>query len=145
MTLVKFKENKPARNYNTFNELFDSFFKESLVNDKLINRVPAVNISESEGHFHIELATPGLKKEDFKIAVDKDVLTISSESESESKDENKKLNRQEYNYSSFTRSFNLPELVDQANIDAVYTDGVLKIDIAKKEEAKLQTREIAVK
>ncbi|MEO5910306.1 MAG: Hsp20/alpha crystallin family protein [Pelobium sp.] len=145
MTLVKFKENRPSTNYNTFNELFDSYLKEGFVNDKSIFKVPAVNISESVDHFHIELAAPGLKKEDFKIALDKDVLIISSEKKSENSTENLKINRKEFNYSTFTRSFNLPDLVDYANIDATYIDGILKIDIAKKEEAKLQTREIAVK
>ncbi len=145
MTLVKFNENKKVSGYSTFNELFDSFFKDSFVNDKLVSRVPAVNISETEGYYHIELAAPGLKKEDFKIALDKDVLSISAEVKTEDKQEGKKINRKEYSYSSFVRSFNLPELVDHAHIDANYTDGILKIDIAKKEEAKFQTREISIK
>ncbi|MBU1371337.1 MAG: Hsp20/alpha crystallin family protein [Bacteroidetes bacterium] len=143
MTLVKFNDAKKVNGLSTFNELFDSFFNDSFVNDKLITRVPAVNIAESEGHYHIELAAPGLKKEDFKISLDRDVLTISAEKEE--KEENRKINRKEYSFSSFVRSFNLPDLIDHANIDASYIDGVLKIDIAKKEEAKFQTREISIK
>lgn len=145
MTLVKFNNDRKVNGYSTFNELFDTFFKDSFVNDKLISKVPAVNISESENHFHIELAAPGLKKEDFKIAIDKDVLTISSEKKTEEKEENRRINRKEFSYTSFVRSFNLPDLIDHANIEASYVDGLLKIDIAKKEEAKVQTREIAIK
>lgn len=143
MTLVKFNDGKKVNGYSTFNELFDSFFNDSFVNDKMISRVPAVNISESEGHYHIELAAPGLKKEDFKISVDRDVLTISAQKEE--KEENKKINRKEYSFASFVRSFNLPDLIDHSNIEASYVDGILKIDIAKKEEAKVMSREIAVK
>lgn len=145
MTLVKFNDGKKVNGYSTFNELFDSFFKDSFVNDKLISRVPAVNISESDGHYHIELAAPGLKKEDFKISLDRDVLSISAEVKEENQESNKKINRKEYSYASFVRSFNLPDLIDHSNIEATYVDGILKIDIAKKEEAKVLTREISVK
>ena len=145
MALVKFNDRNKVNGYSTFNELFDSFFKESFVNDKLINRLPAVNISESDHHFHIELAAPGLKKDDYKIAIDKDVLKISAETKAAEKEDTKRVTRKEYSYSSFVRSFNLPDLIDHANIDASYIDGVLKINIAKKEEAKFQTREISIK
>jgi HSP20 family protein len=145
MTLVKFNNNRKANGYSTFNELFETYFKEGLVNDKSTAKVPAVNISESENHFHIELAAPGLKKEDFKIAIDKDVLTISAEKKTETIGENLKINRKEFSYATFSRSFNLPDLIDHTNIEASYTDGILKIDIAKKEEAKVQTREISIK
>ena len=145
MTLVKFNDRNKVNGYSTFNELFDSFFKESFVNGKLINKVPAVNISESDHHFHIELAAPGLKKDDFKIAIDKDILKISAEIKAEEKGDTKKVTRKEYSYSSFVRSFNLPDFIDHANIDASYIDGILKIDIAKKEEAKLLSRDISVK
>ena len=145
MTLVKFNNDRKVNGYSTFNELFDTFFKDSFVNDKLITRVPAVNISETENHFHIELAAPGLKKEDFKIAIDKDVLTISSERKTEEQTENRRVNRKEFSYASFVRSFNLPDLIDHSNIEATYVDGILRIDIAKKEEAKVQTREISIK
>ena len=145
MTLVKFNNDRKVNGYSTFNELFDTFFKDGLVNDKSINRVPAVNISETANHFYIELAAPGLKKEDFKIAIDKDVLTISSEKKAEEQTENKRVNRKEFSYSTFVRSFNLPDLIDYSNIEASYVDGILNIAIAKKEEAKAQTREIAIK
>ncbi|TZF83600.1 Hsp20/alpha crystallin family protein [Pedobacter sp. BS3] len=145
MTLVKFANPKSSTPATWFNDVFDSFFNDSFVSDRLTSRVPAVNIAETENEYHIELAAPGLKKDDFKINLDKDVLSISVESKNETTDENKKYSRREYSYTSFVRSFTLPESADHAKIDAEYTDGVLKINVAKKEEAKYQPREIAVK
>ena len=85
-----------------------------------------------------------MQKEDFKIAVDKNVLTINAEKKSE-QTEGKKYSKREYNYTSFVRSFTLPDTTDNSKIEAAYTDGILKLSIAKKEEAKVQSREIAVK
>jgi HSP20 family protein len=110
----------------------------------MVSRVPAVNISESEGNYHIELAAPGLKKDDFKISLDKNVLSIAADQESEQKEEKKNYSRREYSYQSFVRSFNLPDSVDQSKIQAAYEKGILKIDVAKREEAKYQTREIEI-
>jgi len=146
MTLVKFAN--PKRNYGVnpfFNDVFDSLVNDSFLSDKLSSRVPAVNIAETENEFHIELAAPGLKKEDFKISLDKNTLSVSAEKKTESVEEGKKYSKKEYNYNSFVRSFTLPETVDYANIEAEYTDGILKLNVAKKEEAKVQSREIAVK
>jgi HSP20 family protein len=88
---------------------------------------------------------PGLKKEDFKINLEKNVLNISAEKKAEQVNENKKYSKREYSYSSFTRSFTLPQSADQNKIEADYTDGILKLTIAKKEEAKIVTREITIK
>ena len=146
MTLVKLA-NGP-KNYSVnpfFNDVFDSILNDSFLGDKLSSRVPAVNIVETENEFHIELAAPGLKKEDFKINLDKNVLSISAEKKAENVEEGKKYSKKEYSYNSFVRSFTLPDSVDHAKIDAAYTDGVLTLSIAKKEEAKIQSREIAVK
>jgi HSP20 family protein len=111
----------------------------------MISRVPAVNIAESEGHYHIELAAPGLKKEDFKLDLDRNVLTISAEKTTEQENNDKQYNKREYSYTSFVRSFTLPDSADDAQIDATYTDGILKIDVAKKEEAKSIRRQISIK
>jgi len=142
MTLVKF--NNGQKNYGVnpfFNDVFDT-----LLNDaKYVSRVPAVNIAETENDFQIELAAPGLKKEDFKINLDKNVLSVSTEKKTENVEEGKKITKREYNYTAFTRSFTLPDSVDHSKIDAEYTDGILKLVVAKREEAKFQTREIAVK
>jgi HSP20 family protein len=146
MTLVKF--NNGLKNNAVgpfFNDVFDSILNDSFIGDKLVARVPAVNIAENENEFHIELASPGLKKEDFKINLDKNILTVSAEKKSESVEEGKKFSKREYSYNSFTRSFTLPESADHSKIEADYTDGILKLIIAKKEEAKFQSREIAVK
>ena len=146
MTLVKFNNANSGRALNPwFNDVFDSFFNDSFVSDRIISRVPAVNIAENSNEYHIELAVPGLKKEDFKINLDKNILSVSAEKKAENSDESRKYSRREYSYSSFVRSFTLPETADQHNIDAEYTDGVLKISVAKREEAKNITKEISVK
>ena len=146
MALVKF--NSPATSNALspwFNDVFDSIFNDSYVSDRIVSRVPAVNIAENDNEYYIELAAPGLKKDDFKINIDKNILTISVEKKTESTVEDKRYNRREYGYSSFVRSFTLPEGADQNKIDAAYNDGVLEIIVGKREEAKNLTREISIK
>ncbi|HEY0895249.1 MAG TPA: Hsp20/alpha crystallin family protein [Sphingobacteriaceae bacterium] len=146
MTLVKFANPQKSNAVKPWvNDVFDSFFNDSFISDRMVSRVPAVNVSESNGHYHIELAAPGLKKDDFKISVDKNTLSISVEKSAEAASEDKKYNRREFSYFSFVRSFTLPETVDYAGIEARYNDGILTIELAKKEEARIQTREIQVK
>ncbi|MEJ6980168.1 Hsp20/alpha crystallin family protein [Pedobacter sp. P351] len=145
MTLVKFSNGGKSNVLNPFNDVFESVFNDSFISDRLTTKVPAVNIAETENDFHIELAAPGLKKEDFKINLDKYVLSISAEKKSENTQESKRYNKREYSYSSFVRSFTLPETADQENINAEYADGILTIKVAKKEEAKSLTREISIK
>jgi HSP20 family protein len=145
MTLVKFNNGQRNAVNPWFNDVFESIFNDSFVNERFVSKVPAVNIAETENEFHIELAAPGLKKEDFKINLDKNVLSVSTEKKSENVDESKKYSKREYSYSSFVRSFTLPESADAGKIEAEYTDGVLKLNVSKKEEAKIQAREIAVK
>jgi HSP20 family protein len=145
MTLVKFNNGLKNNSNPFFNDVFDSILNDRFINDKLITRTPAVNIAETENDFQIELATPGLKKEDFKINLDKNVLSISAEKKTEESTETKKFSKREYSYNSFTRSFTLPDTADQTKIEADYTDGILKLTVAKREEAKFQSREIAIK
>jgi HSP20 family protein len=145
MTLVKFNNGQKNVVNPWFSDVFDSLINDSRLNDRFINKIPAVNIAETENEFHIELAVPGLKKEDFKISLDKNLLSVSAEKKVENVDESKNYSKREYSYNSFVRSFTLPETADYAKIDAEYTDGVLKLNVAKKEEAKFQSREIAVK
>lgn len=146
MTLVKFN---PANNNRSllpgFNDVFDSIFNDTFFSDRMVSRVPAVNISESADHYHVDLAAPGLKKEDFKINVERNVLSIYVELSTESTDKQRNYSKREYSYNSFVRSFNLPESADETQIEAAYTDGVLKIDIAKREEAKNIRRQIEIK
>jgi HSP20 family protein len=145
MTLVKFNNGLKNNAHPFFNDVFDSLLNDSFIGDKLVARVPAVNIAENDNEFHIELAVPGLKKEDFKINLDKNILTVSAEKKSESAEETKKFSKREYSYNSFVRSFTLPDSVDHSKIEADYTDGILKLTVAKREEAKFQSREIAIK
>jgi HSP20 family protein len=146
MTLVKFNNGlKNNARGPFFNDVFDSILNDSFLGDKLVARIPAVNIAETENEFQVELAVPGLKKEDFKINLDKNILTVSSEKKIENVEEGKKFSKREYSYNSFSRSFTLPESADHSKIEADYTDGILTLTIAKKEEAKFQSREIAVK
>lgn len=146
MALVKFSNGTPSRSIDTWtNNLFESLFNDSFISDRLTSRVPAVNIAETSDAYQIELAAPGLEKGDFKINVDKDVLTISAEKKTESVDGDKKYSKREYSYTSFTRSFTLPESIDHNKIDANYKDGVLNVTVGKKEEAKVASRLIEVK
>jgi len=103
--------------------------------DKLHVTTPAVNIKENETGFELELAVPGFKKEDFKIEVDNEVLTISSEAKTENNEVEEKFTRKEFSYAAFKRVFTLPKTVDGSKIDATYESGILKIALPKKEEA----------
>jgi HSP20 family protein len=97
---------------------------------------PSVNILEGKDEFKIEVAAPGLEKEDFKINLQNNVLTISSEKESKQEEQDKKFMRREFSYMQFNRSFSLPVTANAEQINASYRHGVLTILIPKKEEAK---------
>jgi HSP20 family protein len=109
--------------------------------------VPAVNISEDDNNYQLTMAAPGMKKDDFKVDIDGNTLVVSSEKESNKEEQSKKFSKKEYSYSSFSRSFAIPEDANHEKIDAHYEDGILKLTIPKKEEArrKLMTRAIPVK
>jgi HSP20 family protein len=147
MTLVKFNPEK--RNNGLlmpgFTDVFDSIFNDTFFNDRLVTRVPAANISETEDHYHVELAAPGLRKEEFKISLDRNVLNISVEQQRDNNDAQKNYSKREFSYNSFVRSFTLPESANHDNIEATYADGILKVDIAKREEAKMVRRQIEIK
>lgn len=109
------------------------------------SRVPAANITENDNQFDIELAAPGMNKKDFKVNVQNGNLVISAEKEEEKEEKEKDYCRKEYNYSSFRRSFSLPESVNADAVKAEYKDGILKLTVPKKEEAKKQPKkEIAI-
>jgi HSP20 family protein len=109
------------------------------------NRVPSVNITENEKEFKIEMAAPGLERKDFKVEVENGVLCISSEKEEESKEEKKNYTRREYSYSSFSRSFTLPDNSSPDKINAKYENGVLNITLPKNEvTVSKPTKEIKV-
>jgi len=116
--------------FKPWNELFDGrLFGKEL-------KVPAVNISKHKDYYLVSMSAPGLKKEDFKIDLDGDVLTISSEKEESKEEKEAKYTRKEYNYSSFSRSFTLPEGTEKERIAAKYEDGVLKITVPHNHKAK---------
>lgn len=143
MTLVKFNPTRSANLKPWFTDVFD-LFNENYSSEKNGYKVPAVNISESDTAFHLELAAPGFKKEDFKINLEKNVLQISSEKKTESESSDKKYTRREYSYAAFSRSFTLPDTADAENISASYEDGVLRVNIAKNVETSNPSREIAI-
>src|ERR1700755_204461 len=145
MTLVKFNDKRNNALMPGFNDVFDSIFTDTFFSERMVTRVPAVNISETENNYQVELAAPGLKKEDFKLNLERNQLTISVAQTSDQQDNQKNYSKREYSYSSFVRSFTLPESADHGQIEASYTDGVLKIDIAKREEAKAVRRQIEIK
>jgi HSP20 family protein len=96
---------------------------------------PSINISEEKDHYEVELAAPGMKKEDFNVDLEGNLLTISCENETETggnEEKQGKYSRREYNYSSFSRSFTLPDVADTEKIDAKYTDGILHLRIPKR-------------
>jgi len=129
--------------YPAFSNLFADFFEKEFPDWSTSNfsptetTLPAVNIKETDDNFEVVMAAPGMDKKDFKISLENNLLTISSEKKEESKEKNKKFSRKEYSYQSFTRSFTLPKDVVEANkITAKYEKGELFILIPKKEEAK---------
>jgi len=152
MTLVKWNEPKTTRYPGflggtlspAFNDLFDDFFGGRSLSGLLSSKAPAVNISEDQDSYHVELAAPGLKKEDFKLNVEDDVLSISVEKKEEKNKTEKGYTRREFNYTNFSRSFTLPDSVNTDGIKASYKDGVLEIDLPKKEEEKTKTRVIEI-
>jgi len=101
---------------------------------------PSANIVEQQDSFLLEIAAPGLKKDDFKIHLENSVLTISADIEDEKKEEGKNYTRKEFHYGSFSRSFTLPKTIDLEAIKADYQEGILKITMPKREEARLETK-----
>ncbi len=100
------------------------------------NEVPKVNIFETDEEFRVEMAAPGMKREDFHVELDNDTLRIWSEIEDKKEEKKESYTRREFSYESFTRSFHLPNSVEADKIKAKYEDGLLRLVIPKKEEAK---------
>ncbi len=140
MSLIKKTERLPF----IFDDFFNTDWLGGTVNTNKIGfNTPAVNVKETDNDFTIELAAPGLVKEDFNIELDNDVLVISSEvkMENETKDDGK-YTRKEFSYNAFKRSFSLPDAVDGSKIEASYENGVLLVGLPKKEEAKVQPKRL---
>lgn len=119
-------------------EFFGRDFLPNLFEFQTGINMPSVNIVEGKNDFRIEVAAPGLQKDDFKINLDNNVLTISSEKEEKQEEKDERYMRREFSYTSFRRSFSLPQTVEADKISANHSNGVLSISIPKKEEAKIK-------
>lgn len=153
-TLVKRDGMFPSVVSKFVSPLFEDFFTRDISDwaDRSISAIgvnlPSVNLKETDTKLEIELAAPGLKKEDFKIEVDNNMLSISAEKEEKKEVSHKKDDyvRKEFNYQSFYRSFNLPDYADENKIEATYKDGILDVTIAKKPGDRKKTlKSISIK
>lgn len=146
--LIRRNETLPSI-FNDFFRPWESLFDTnggSLLNGLKPVNIPAANIVENKSHFEVSLAAPGMKKDDFHIDLEGNLLTISAEKEEKKEETENRYTRTEFNYTSFSRSFTLPEGVNKDKIDASYENGLLRLVLPKTEEAKKQAaRQIQVK
>jgi HSP20 family protein len=131
MSLVKRNDWPLLGNGSLLSDLFESekFFDSDWLKKQSL---PAVNVTETEKNYKIEVAAPGRSKKDFNISAENGVLTISSEQKEEKEQKEKGYARKEFNYSSFSRSFSLPENANEEDVKATYADGILKLEVAKR-------------
>lgn len=137
----------PSITRKSFRPFFPSLFDDDFftVNTSRPNSLPAVNIREDEKNYFLELAVPGMDKKDLKIDINEDVLTISSEIKNENEESNDGYTRKEFSYSSFVRSFYIPENVNRDQIQANYKEGILTVSFPKQEEdRKKLTKEVKI-
>ncbi len=136
MTLVRRFNNQTPDIANIFDDFFGGDFFLNPVSQSR-RSVPAVNVKETQDEYLIEVAAPGMKKDDFKVEVNNNVLTISCEQEDKKEENEKGYTRREFCYSAFRRSFAIPRNeVDESKINASYKDGILQITLHKREEVK---------
>lgn len=144
MSLIKW--NPETSFFPSLSTWMDDFFPENGFKPAVKGiSIPAVNVTESKSAFKLNIAAPGFKKEDFKLEVKNDYLTISGESSAEKEDKDETFTRREYAYSTFSRSFGLPENVKSDEITAQYADGVLKVTLPKKKADEKPVQQISVK
>lgn len=131
MSLIKKSDWPLLASGSWLSDFFDNdrFFDSSMLK---MQSVPAVNVKETEKGFDIEVAAPGLSKKDFNVTVENGILTISSEKKEEKETKDKDYTRQEFSYTSFRRSFALPENVKEEDVNARYENGVLMLTLLKK-------------
>lgn len=141
MTLVK---HNPANLGSLFDEFFHGFPAAWGKDTYNSHFMPAVNVHETKDAYHVELNAPGRNKDDFKISVDKGLLTISYEKQAESETKEYKTIRKEFTYNSFKRSFTIDEKINAAAIQARYENGVLKVFLPKKEEVIVEPQQISI-
>lgn len=144
MTLVKLN-NRPTKNFeNMFDDFFNAFPNAWGNSQKEFYGAPPVNIHETKDGWHLELSAPGRNKEDFKVQLEKGLLTISFEKQEETKSEDYKTISREFSIKSFKRSFSVDEKINTENIQAKYENGVLKIHLPKKEDLSEPNKQIAI-
>jgi len=141
------EKRNPSRGMDPWRDFFDIDFLGNNLPRSAQRSLPAVNISEDDKCYMVDVVSPGFKKDDFKIKVDDNILTISAETKQESNEggNNKEYSRREYTYSSFTRSFQLPDNAKDDSISATYNDGILKLNIPKSKHEVKASKEIQVK
>ena len=150
MSLAKFNGNFPSLIDELLGRDMDQIFNWPGFNgtpSRVGSNVAAVNIREADDKYWLEVAAPGMRKEDFKVMLEDGMLTVSTEQkqENEAKDEHGRYTKREFSYHSFSRSFRLPDSCEPEHIQARYVDGVLHLEIPKKEEAKRRApRQIAI-
>ena len=139
MNIVK---RKNADFPSIFDELFQTDWFGGITNPATASKgnIPATNIKETADDFILEVAAPGKVKEDFKLSLDHDVLTISTEEKKEEVKSEDKYTRKEFSFSAFTRSFKLPQTVNKEEINATYTNGILNVALPKREEDKVKPK-----
>ena len=142
MSLVKRSDWPSLLRDSWLSDFFDT--NSFLESDQTRRSVPAVNVIEKDNMFEIELAAPGMDKKDFKVTVDKSVLTISAEKEDKKEQKDKNFTRKEFSFTSFSRSFALPENVNEEDIKAHYENGILSLQILKKTPAKAPKKAIEI-
>jgi len=143
MTLVKVNNNGAQRGLSSFVDEFFNEFPASWTREGNLN-FPPVNIHETADAYHLELNAPGRNKEDFKLTVDKGLLTISYEKKEEARTEDYKTVRKEFSYKSFKRSFNVDDKIDTEGVQAKYENGVLKLLLPKKAQVAESTKQITI-
>lgn len=140
MTTLRF--NQPT--LKTLDSFLDNLISDLPVVKNNSMNFPAVNIVETNDAYELEFNVPGRKKDDFKITVDKNILTVSFEKKEESKEEGKQFIKREFVMQSFNRSFTLDEKINADDINAKYENGLLLLTLPKKEEVKVLPKEISI-
>lgn len=128
--------------YDSLANLLDEFLSQDTETLNNISTLPAVNVLEREKDYVIELAAPGMKKENFEIEIDNDQLIIEGKVNGDNIEEKANYTKREFAYNNFKRVFTLPETIDGQNISAQYKDGILSITLAKKPEAQVQDKKM---
>lgn len=128
-----------------FAPLYSDLFENNFLGSKFASNLPAVNIKENEKEFKVEVAAPGLNKEDFKITTEDGLINISAEHEEKKEEKEEDYTMKEYNYNSFSRSFALPDNVKEEDIKAKYEDGILKLILPKKTEISKDSNKKMIK